>query len=175
MQKISSTIKKFLPFSHIRFRQVMNDLKRRDIDAANDFNISLRKFRDILSGKIHLNEKMLARIVKKWPVKLSDLLNPMINNQNFKIMKINESENSSRIMQRKGEDYYEYRDTVVERNAPFKPEWIRELCYVKNNKSTNKKVKWNKGHLLHQFTYFVGKVNFYYMENNKKNGSSEHR
>ena len=30
-------------------------------------------------------------------------------------------------------------------------------------------MEWNKGHLLHQLTYFVGKVNFYYIdENNKK-------
>ena len=29
--------------------------------------------------------------------------------------------------------YYEYRDTVMDRNAPFRPEWIRELVYVKSN------------------------------------------
>tara|TARA_Y100000590_G_scaffold29108_1_gene32575 strand:- start:4648 stop:5952 length:1305 start_codon:yes stop_codon:yes gene_type:complete len=161
-------IKNFKPFSHVRLRQVMNDLKRRDVDAAKELNINLNKFRSILNGKIRLDEKLATKIINTWPIKYSELLNPIIDKKNFKIMKSGESKKSSRIMKRKGNDYYEYRDTVIERNAPFKPEWIRELCYVNNNLANNKKVRWNKGHLLHQFTYFVGKVNFYYMENNKK-------
>ena len=160
--------KTLFPYSNVRLRQVMNDLKRRDIDAAKDLNISIKKFRKILSGKIKLNDKILTKMASKWPVKFSEFLNPIISKKNFTIMKIKESKDSSRIMKRKGNEYYEYRDTATERNAPFKPEWIRELCYVKNNKTNNKQVKWNKGHLLHQFTYFVGKVNFYYMENKKK-------
>ena len=36
-------------------------------------------------------------------------------------------------MQRKGRDYYEYRDTAMSRNAPFRPEWIRVLQIVDNN------------------------------------------
>lgn len=160
--------KKIFPFSHIRLRQVMNDLKLRDIDAAKDLNISKKKYRSILTGRTKLNKELLARIINKWPIKFSEFINPIIDKKDFKIMKIKESANSSRVMKRQGNDYYEYRDTVTERNAPFKPEWIRELCYVKNNRANNKKVKWNRGHLLHQFTYFVGKVNFYYREKNKK-------
>ena len=40
-------------------------------------------------------------------------------------------EKTARIIQRDKKDYYEYRDTVITNNAPFKPEWIRQLCYVK--------------------------------------------
>jgi len=146
----------------------MNDLKRRDIDAAKDLNINIKKFRNILNGKTKLNDKIITKMASRWPVKFTEFLNPIISKKNFTIMKIKESKHSSRTMKRKGNEYYEYRDTATERNAPFKPEWIRELCYVKNNKENNKQVKWNKGHLLHQFTYFVGKVNFYYIENKKK-------
>ena len=53
-------------------------------------------------------------------------------------------------------------------NGPFRPEWIKQLLYVENNSPHNKNIKWNKGHLLHQLTYFVGKVNFYYYDKNKK-------
>ena len=65
-------------------------------------------------------------------------------------------------------NYYEYRDTAVSESAPFRPEWIKQLVYVKNNSPHNKDIKWNKGHLLHQITYFIGKVNFYYLDKNKK-------
>ena len=74
----------------------------------------------------------------------------------------NSSKKTKRLIKRGGKDYYEYRDTVITNNSPFKPEWIRELCFVSNNNPNNKMLEWNKGHLLHQLTYFVGKVNFYF-------------
>ena len=54
--------------------------------------------------------------------------------------------------------------------APFRPEWILELCYVDDNEPTNPDVQWNNGHFMHQFTYFIGDVNFYYKDEfgNKK-------
>jgi len=67
-------------------------------------------------------------------------------------------------MHRAGNPYYEYRDTVMSTVAPFRPEWILDLCIVDNNEATNSKVQWNNGHFMHQFTYFIGKVNFYYKD-----------
>jgi len=107
-------------------------------------------------------------MTKIWPIKISDLINPQINDSEFIYVKNKISNKSARLMQRNGLDYYEYKDTATERNAPYKPEWIRTLCYVEDNKPNNKIVAWNKGHLLHQFTYFVGDVNFYYIKNGKK-------
>jgi methylphosphonate synthase len=56
--------------------------------------------------------------------------------------------------------------------APFRPEWILELCYVGDNDPSNSEVQWNNGHFMHQFTYFIGEVNFYYQDSqgNKKVG-----
>ncbi len=65
-------------------------------------------------------------------------------------------------MKRAGKPYYEYRDTVASTLAPFRPEWIMELCYVKDNDPNNSEIQWNNGHFMHQFTYFIGEVNFYY-------------
>jgi methylphosphonate synthase len=74
-----------------------------------------------------------------------------------------ESKDSGRIMSRAGKPYYEYRDTAMSSVAPFRPEWIMELCVVDDNDPNNKSVQWNNGHFMHQFTYFIGEVNFYYM------------
>ena len=71
-------------------------------------------------------------------------------------------------MHRGGKPYYSYKDTVMSKLSPFRPEWIKELLVVKNNKPTNTNVKFNKGHFLHQFTYFIGAVNFYYIESGVK-------
>ena len=50
------------------------------------------------------------------------------------------------------------------------PEWILELCSVSNNDPENSDIQWNNGHFMHQFTYFIGEVNFYYQSpNGKKN------
>jgi methylphosphonate synthase len=50
--------------------------------------------------------------------------------------------------------------------GPFRPEWIEELCVVDDNERDNKQVQWNNGHFMHQFTYFIGDVNFYYIDEN---------
>ena len=65
-------------------------------------------------------------------------------------------------MSRAGNDYYEYRDTAMSSLSQFRPEWIKELCVVDDNDADNPAIQWNNGHFLHQFTYFVGPVNFYY-------------
>ncbi len=69
-------------------------------------------------------------------------------------------------MERAGKPYYEYRDTAMSQIAPFRPEWIVELCRVDNNDSNNSNIQWNNGHFMHQFTYFIGEVNFYFMDTN---------
>ena len=84
-------------------------------------------------------------------------------------MRANESNKSSRIMSRGGNPYYLYKDTVMSKLSPFKPELITELQIVNNNNANNSDVKFNNGHFLHQFTYFIGPVNFYYILNGKKN------
>ena len=153
-------------FSNIRLRQILNDLKRRPEDAARELKISHAKLKKILNGKANLDFKTVKKIIKIWPVQVDSLINHKFfykKSPDIKIFTKKQSLKTSRIIKRNGKDYYEYRDTVMEKFAPFRPEWIRTICKVNNNKPTNKKVIWNKGHLLHQFTYFVGNINFYYV------------
>ena len=71
-------------------------------------------------------------------------------------------------MHRKGKEYYNYKDTAMSKVSTFRPEWIQELVVVKNNNPLNSNVVYNNGHFLHQFTYFIGPVNFYYKDKNNK-------
>ena len=156
-------------FSSLRLRQIINDLKRRPIDASKDLKISLKKFNQYLNGNKKIDEKFVGKAVTAWPVKISDFINPHFHKTNqFKIYKAADSLKTSRIMKRGGINYYEYRDTVMDRDAPFRPEWIRDLVYLETNSPYENKLHWNKGHLMHQLTYFVGKVNFYYLDKNNQ-------
>ena len=156
-------------FSSLRLRQIINDLKRRPEDASKDLKLKYSVFNQYLNGKKKIDEQFVKKAINIWPVNISDFINPYYQKTKpFKIMRAKDSLKTKRIMKRGGQDYYEYRDTVMDKDAPFRPEWIRELVYVKKNNPNDKALMWNRGHLLHQLTYFVGKVNFYYMDRNNK-------
>ncbi len=148
------------------FLGILNDIKRRPEDAARELGISVEEINFIISGKRKISQEIVNRATKIWPINARDFYIIYDDCPNgVKIMRTEESEKSSRIMTRAGKPYYEYRDTVMSTTAPFRPEWIMELCYVDDNEPDNTDVQWNNGHFMHQFTYFIGEVNFYYKGN----------
>ena len=147
------------------FLGILNDIKRRPEDAAKELQTSFEEINEIIEGKKHLTPELINKAVQIWPVNARDFY--IIQDDcplGMKIMSSEESKQSSRIMERAGKPYYEYRDTVMSTVAPFRPEWILELCVIDNNEPTNKDAQWNNGHFMHQFTYFIGDVNFYYKD-----------
>ena len=146
------------------FLGILNDLKRRPEDAAKELGVSLAEINSIIEGKQELSFDLVSKAIKIWPVNTRDFFIVRDDCETgIKIMTATESKDSSRIMDRADKPYYEYRDTAMSSVAPFRPEWIMELCVVDDNDPNNKSVQWNNGHFMHQFTYFIGEVNFYYM------------
>ena len=147
------------------FLGILNDLKRRPEDAARELDVSIEEINLIIEGKKKLSSELIERAAKIWPINERDFY--IIHDDcslGIKIMRSTDSEKSSRVMNRAGKPYYEYRDTAMSSLAPFRPEWIMELCYVDDNDPNNVNVQWNNGHFMHQFTYFIGEVNFYYLD-----------
>ena len=131
--------------------------------------ISNKKVNDILSNKSKLDFKIIKKAVDIWPVNYGDFFSFTDDTiSDFRIMRATQSNKSERVMNRGGNPYYLYKDTIMSKLSPFRPELITELVVVKDNKAENPLVKFNNGHFLHQFTYFIGPVNFYYIKNNKK-------
>ena len=158
----------------VKFRKILNDLKRRPEDAAKDLNISLEKINNFLSGKEIIENEIINKALKIWPINPSDFFSINDDTKNHvKIFSKEESDKSAREMKRNSEPYYLYKDTVMSKVSPFRPEWIQELVTVENSDPHNNKVKWNNGHFLHQFTYFIGPVNFYYYDENNEKKVSE--
>ena len=149
------------------FLGILNDIKRRPEDASNELQVSLDEINEIIAGRRSISPKLVNKAIQIWPVNARDFY--IVQDDcplGVKIMRTEESEKSSRIMERAGKPYYEYRDTAMSTVAPFRPEWILELCYVDNNDPLNRDLQWNNGHFMHQFTYFIGEVNFYYRDSN---------
>ena len=146
-------------------RGLLNDIKRRPEDAAKELDFSVDEINAYIKGDKPISFDFITRACSKWPLNRRDFF--VIEDDcptGVKIMRFEDSEESSRIMERAGIPYYEYRDTVMTSSASFRPEWISELCYVDDNNPDNKSVQWNNGHFMHQFTYFIGEVNFYYVD-----------
>lgn len=145
------------------FRAILNDLKRRPEDAAAELGVPVSEIEEIIGGTRPLPPALVEKATAAWPVSPRDFY--LLNDDapsGVRIHRATESERSSRVMSRAGADYYEYRDTAMSSLSQFRPEWIKELCIVDDDDPDNEAVQWNNGHFLHQFTYFVGPVNFYY-------------
>ena len=142
---------------------IINDLKRRPEDAARELQVSLLDFNSYLRGETDIPAEVVKRATEVWPVNERDFYCLRDDAPTgIKIMRATESARTSRIMERAGKPYYEYRDTACSSVGQFRPEWIKELGVVNDDDPNNPEVQWNNGHFMHQFTYFVGPVNFYY-------------
>ena len=149
------------------FLGILNDIKRRPSDAAKELEISNEEIQNIINGQSRLSSEIISKATKIWPVNARDFYIMHDDCPNgLKIMRCEDSVKSSRIMHRAGKPYYEYRDTAMSSVGPFRPEWIEQLCIVDDNEPNNRQVQWNNGHFMHQFTYFIGDVNFYYIDEN---------
>ena len=158
-------------YSSLKFRKVLNDLKRRPEDAAKDLRITEDDINKILNNQKKLTFELIKKATEVWPVNYSDFFIIEDDTDNgIKIFSKNDSDKTARVMSRGGVPYYLYKDTVMSKISPFRPEWIEEKVIVENSDPNNNQVKFNNGHFLHQFTYFIGPVNFYYIDenNNKK-------
>ncbi len=154
---------------NLKFKKILNDLKRRPEDAAKDLGVRKKTIDNILNGKKNLSFQLIKKAVGVWPINFSEFFETEDDTKNgYKIFKNAEANSTQRKMYRGGEAYYLYKDSVMSKITSFRPEWIQQLKVVNNLNPNNSNVKFNNGHFLHQFTYFIGPVNFYYMSNKKK-------
>ena len=148
----------------------LNDLKRTLESASKELDIELSILEKAVKGELPLNElnDLTNKITSFYPINKTEFDIEEINLEDrFIHFKASEALSTSRIYQRENSysektDYYEYRDSATTRISKFRPEWIKVLRIVKNNNPRNKDVVYNNGHFMHQLTFFVGPVNFYY-------------
>jgi hypothetical protein len=153
-----------------RILSELNDLKRTVESASRELNIPYESMKSAVQGELSFQQviEILFKLEKTYPIDASDIL--MAKNDcpdGVKVMKAGESEKSGRVFSRENRDnkltpYYEYRDTAMSNGSMLRPEWIEQLRVVNDSDPYNPDVRYNNGHLMHQVTFFVGPVNFYY-------------
>ena len=123
--------KKVEIFSSKRLRQILNDIKRDSSTAKKELNVSNTKLNKYLNTEKPINLNLIRKICSVYPIHPQEMISSKILfNKPFKYFSAASSKKTARILKRGKLDYYEYRDTVITNNSPFKPEWIRELCFV---------------------------------------------
>ena len=61
-------------FSSLRLRQIINYLKRRTADASKDLKKKLSQFNKYLKGKRKIDETIVRKAIKVWPIKIDDFI-----------------------------------------------------------------------------------------------------
>ncbi|MBN42920.1 MAG: hypothetical protein CL573_05460 [Alphaproteobacteria bacterium] len=153
-----------------------NDLKRTPDALAAELGWNIEDVQRIIDGEadIESSKALLMQMTEVYPVSLSALwLDPDDTDDGVVIMSAAESAKTGRVFDRKDRNgnlspYYEYRDTAMSRLAPYRPEWILELRHVGDSDPYNPDVAFNHGHLMHQLTFFIGEVNFYWISDGKR-------
>lgn len=153
-----------------RILAVANDLKRTSDSLATELGFDPGIVRSVIDGDCDENTALAVvyAMAATYPIPLSEIWMEKDDTvAGVRIMTQAQSSASSRVFERStanGElaPYYEYRDTAMSSGAQFKPEWIRELRVPRSMDPSDPDVVYNNGHALHQTTFFVGEVNFYW-------------
>ncbi|MBT5747023.1 MAG: hypothetical protein HOI31_12080 [Gammaproteobacteria bacterium] len=170
------TDKEYLKAVGARILSEANDLKRTVAAVAEEMSVDLDVVKQIVSGEVSKEEVFgfIDRFETLYPVDGGDLrlINDDCSNGVVYFSR-QVSEGTSRVfnrLDREGErtPFYEYRDTAMSKISPIKPEWIKQLRVVLDADPYNPDVIYNNGHFMHQLTFFVGPVNFYYEVNGEK-------
>lgn len=155
---------------------MLNDLKRDRTTAAAELDISEELLSQALNGEVAAGCEVRSRAIRRWPVSARDLhLREDDVAGDVLVWDTARSIESARILERAGRPYYEYRDTAMARVSPIRPEWIRMLIPTTACDPRGKALSWNRGHALHQLTFFLGDVDFYYERGGRRVGNRMRR
>jgi len=153
-----------------KIRGIANDIKRNSDALAEEIGVDLAAVQDAFAGTAgpEVYEQIINQMVEVYPVSRLDLDILRDDTDDGVVVQTVESAlASSRIFSRADKSrlpsqYYEYRDAAMSSVGPYRPEWIKELRTVSSDDPLDPDVAYNSGHLMHQSTFFVGPVNFYW-------------
>ena len=158
-----------------RIQSIANDIKRNAQALAKELGEPLTTVQAIFAGSSSPGEveRVINKMTETYPLSRLDLeVRRDDTDEGVVVQSAEAALATSRIFNRANElgqpaPYYEYRDAAMSSVGPYRPEWIKELRSVDTNDATNPDVAYNSGHLMHQATFFVGPVNFYWKVGDK--------
>ena len=154
----------------------LNDLKRTVGSCSRELGWDPAEVEAVVEGRA--GDETVSRFIDDftgfYPVRRTSLTLPRTDCvDGVRKLDLETSIASARVFERPTADggtspYYEYRDTAMSVLSDYRPEWIEQLRVVDDNDPHNPDVIYNNGHFMHQVTFFVGPVNFYYEVDGEK-------
>ncbi len=156
-------------------RGLLNGLKHTPETIAPIIGVEQKVIEEIIGGKQELTADIEQKLISVAGLNQQDLYPaefagefPIVDDTDLgvRIVRAAETKASERILSRGPANipYYIYADTAMSNTSTFRPEWIKEL-FVHNGETADlPEWAFNKGHFEHQMTYFIGPVNFYWID-----------
>jgi len=157
-------------------RGLLNGVKHTPQTIAPIIGVDSEDLEKVIEGKKPLTEDMEEALISVTGINQNNFYSsesqdafPIVDDTDngVVIFRSKDTKNSRRTLTRGPErmPYYIYADTAMSNVSTFRPEWIKEL-YVHDGESADDLPDWafNKGHFEHQVTYFIGSVNFYWID-----------
>lgn len=167
----------FLQSVGSRALNLLNGVKRTTEQFAELYNLQGGSVQHIVDGKIAPTPEFLAAFDSHPAVRLRDLYDSSVRDQfpikddtldGVLITTAEERDATDRSTFRGPEGrkvhFYSYRDTAMSETSLFRPEWISEHYVHDGENPETPDWAFNKGHFEHQMTYFVGPVNFHWID-----------
>lgn len=165
-------------YGHV-LRNLLNGVKQDASSFAQIHGLDAQYLEEVMNGKKPLTQEIIKAIMNHSPLNVHLLFDPKhrsripVHDDTIKgvvICRHKQTMDTKRTFNRGHQKvpYYDYGDTAMSRTSPFRPEWIKEL-YVHDGEDPNvPDWAFNKGHFEFQMTYFIGHVNFHWIDNDGK-------
>ena len=159
-----------------RLSQALNSIKHTPDSFADFCNIDSNLVHDVLLNSQEPSVALIEAIRSSGLISLDQLwpsdgsiANEIVSDFGTIFRFSASREETARVFSRSGMPYYRYTDLASTHSSPIIPEHITPLV---NDCAFNGEVLpnecFNKGHLEHQITFFVGDITFHWIEDGKK-------
>jgi uncharacterized RmlC-like cupin family protein len=160
-------------------RNLLNGVKQDAVSFAKIHNLDAEYLEAVMNSEKPMTDDIILAIMNHPPINFSRLFEPAYRSRlplqddttgGVIVCSYTQTMSTKRIFDRgpSKTPYYEYADTAMSVTSPFRPEWIKELYLHDGINPDLPDWAFNKGHFEFQMTYFIGPVNFHWIDNNGK-------
>lgn len=163
-------------------RGLLNGVKQTAQSFAKIHKLDPEYLEAVMRGEKPLSKEIINAVENHSPLNARALFDPKDRhklpirddtNDGVVVFTARQREATIRTFERGPKDgkkvpFYDYADTAMSKTSAFRPEWIKEL-YVNSGDDPNvPDWAFNNGHFEYQMTYFIGTVNFHWIDKNGK-------
>lgn len=159
--------------SGVRLAQALNSIKHTPHSFAASYNLEVYDIINAIENDSPPSTSLREAIISHSALSFESIFSGKEDETKKDIEPIilsrEESQSTARIFKRLDEDFYIYKDLACSYQSVILPEHITPLVNLaeSNNGRQPMPEQFNKGHLEHQLTFFIGEIDFHWKENDR--------